>query len=219
MYHQTLLICCFFIITHIAQRTIVKMAPYNATSTADDVIQDVADRIAGKVVLTTGVSPSGLGAAFCQAIAKASPQLLILAGRSPERVQETASAITSQYPNVAVRTLTLDLASLAQVREAAEQVNAWDDVDRIDVLVNNAGIMAKPFELVDGIESQFLTNHLGPFLFTNLIMDKLLKSKSPRVVCVSSDGHRLSHIRFEDYNFEVSCHLGSCDVILYADKI
>lgn len=181
------------------------MAPYNASSTADDVIQDVAQHVTGKVILTTGVSPTGLGAAFCQAIAKASPKLLILAGRSPARVEETAKAITSQYPNVAVRALTLDLANLAQVREAAKQMNAWTDVDRIDVLVNNAGIMAKPFELIDGVESQFLTNHLGPFLFTNLIMDKILKSDSPRVVCVSSDGHRLSHIRFDDYNFEVSC--------------
>ncbi|TFK78017.1 NAD(P)-binding protein, partial [Polyporus arcularius HHB13444] len=73
----------------------------------------------------------------------------------------------------------------------------------IDVLVNNAGIMATPYgKTVDGIESQFGTNHIGHFLFTNLIIPKLLESKQGRVVNVSSNGHRLSDIRWDDFNFQ-----------------
>ncbi|TFK86693.1 NAD(P)-binding protein, partial [Polyporus arcularius HHB13444] len=87
-------------------------------------------------------------------------------------------------------------------RKAAAEVLSWPEP--IDVLVNNAGIMATPYgKTVDGIESQFGTNHIGHFLFTNLIMPKLLESKQgPRVVNVSSNGHRLSDIRWDDFNFQ-----------------
>lgn len=178
---------------------------YNATTTAAELVADLTARIKGKVILTTGVSPGSLGATFAEAIAKAQPAVLILAGRNPAKVDETAKAITATHPGVNVRTLTLDLGSLAKVREAATEVNSWEDVKHIDVLVNNAGIMATEYtRSLDGFESQFATNHLGPFLFTNLIMDKILASHKPRVVNVSSDGHRLHPIRFFDYNFSVS---------------
>jgi hypothetical protein len=107
-------------------------------------------------------------------------------------------------PETKVRMLKMDLDSLQSVRAAADQVNSWTDIPAIDVLVNNAGIMAVEYALsADGFEKQLATNHLAPFLFTNMIMDKILKSKSPRVVSVSSDGHRPSPIRFADPNFEV----------------
>ena len=73
------------------------------------------------------------------------------------------------------------------------------------MLVNNAGVMATGYALSqEGIESQFVANHLGHFLFTNLIMPKLLTAEAPRVVAVASDGHRLSPIRWDDLNFDVS---------------
>ncbi len=72
------------------------------------------------------------------------------------------------------------------------------------VRVNNAGIMAVPWSKTeDGFESQFATNYLGHFLFTNLLMSKLLAAKTPRVVIVSSNGHRLSPIRWTDINYGV----------------
>ncbi|CAG8894257.1 unnamed protein product [Penicillium egyptiacum] len=72
-------------------------------------------------------------------------------------------------------------------------------------MVNNAGVMAVDYQLSpEGFESHLATNHLGPFLFTNLIIKKILASKSPRIVVVSSDGHRLNPFRFDDYNFDVS---------------
>jgi len=172
--------------------------------TATGLAETYKDQIAGKVVLTTGVSPSGLGASFVQSIVSAKPALLILAGRNAAKVEETAQALRAGPggADVQVRTLSLDLSSLAAVREAAATVNGWADVEHIDVLVNNAGIMAVDYSVTaDGFESHFATNHLGPFLFTNLIMDKLLAAPAPRVVMVSSDGHRLGPVRFADANF------------------
>ncbi|KAI1085013.1 NAD(P)-binding protein [Whalleya microplaca] len=170
--------------------------------TGSDLAVTHASAIKDKVVLTTGVTLGSLGSGFVLAIARAHPALLILAGRSAAKNQQTAEAVTAQFPDVKVRTLELDLISLAAVRKAGETVNAWADVPRIDVLVNNAGVMAVDFKLSpDGYESQLAINHLGNFLFTNLIMGKILKSAAPRVVNVSSNGHRLSPFRFDDWNF------------------
>lgn len=77
----------------------------------------------------------------------------------------------------------------------------------IDVLVNNAGIMACDYAVtVDGFEKQFGVNHLSPFLFTNLIMDKSMTLKELRIANVSSDGHRLNPMRFHDLDFQVRFH-------------
>lgn len=177
---------------------------YNETTTAEELVGHFAAEIKDKVVLTTGPSPTSIGATFVEAIARAQPALIILAGRNLSKLRKTADAISQKQPQVPVRLLQLDLGSLAAVREAAAEVKSWDDVPHIDVLVNNAGIMATKFALSpDGFENQFATNHLGHFLFTNLIMDKVLASRSPRVVNVSSDGHRLGPIRWADYNFRV----------------
>ncbi|KID81970.1 retinol dehydrogenase 13 [Metarhizium guizhouense ARSEF 977] len=168
--------------------------------TASFLAQHCAAQIKGKVILTTGVSPSTLAAVFVRAIAKSQPALLILAGRNMEKVQETAKALEAE--NVKVRTLELNLGSIKDVRVAAATVNGWADVPYIDVLVNNAGVMAIDYGVSpEGNENHLAINHLGPFLFTNLIMAKVLASASPRVVTVSSDGHRLCPIRFDDVDF------------------
>ncbi|KAF4826205.1 Short-chain dehydrogenase TIC 32 [Colletotrichum tropicale] len=165
--------------------------------TAGELATLYAAQIKGKIILTTGVSPGGVGAAFVKALATVEPALLVLAGRNPGKVQQTAEAISEQSPSVKVRTLDLDLASLEGVRKAAATGNAWDDVPRIDVLVNNAAVMAVNWATSpEGLDSQFVTNYLGPFLFTNLLIDKLLKSPAPRIINVTSDGHRLGPVRF-----------------------
>ncbi|GIC85932.1 uncharacterized protein Aud_001774 [Aspergillus udagawae] len=175
---------------------------YNSETTADELVQDLAAAIKGKSILTTGVSPGGLGAAFVESIAAAQPSLLILAGRTVAKIQETAETIKAKYPGVDVRLLELDLSSFAAVRKAADAVLGWDDVPKIDVLVNNAGVMGIEWaQSVDGFEMTFVVNHLGHFLFTNLIMSKILASEAPRVVNVSSEGHRFNPIRWGDYNF------------------
>ncbi|RDW57276.1 hypothetical protein BP5796_12726 [Coleophoma crateriformis] len=154
----------------------------------NDLAVTYESHIQGKVVLVTGVSPGGIGAAFAIGIASSKPSLLILAGRNLTKVQQTALAITSKHSDVKVRKLELELASLAAVRAAAETLNHWADVSHIDVVVNNAAVMATDWALSpDGFESQLTTNHLGHFLFTNLIMGKILKAAAPRVINISSD--------------------------------
>ena len=101
------------------------------------------------------------------------------------------------------RLLQLDLQSQKQIQKAAAEVNAYEEV--VDVLINNAAIMASNYSKTkDGIESQFGTNYVGHFLFTNLLLPKMLAAnKKLRIVNVSSRGHRLSGIRWGDYNFQV----------------
>ncbi|KAH8647647.1 retinol dehydrogenase 13 [Xylariales sp. PMI_506] len=159
-------------------------------------------QIKGKIILTTGATVGGIGAAFPIGIARAQPELLILASRSIAKLQEVVKIIGKEHPDVKVRTLELNLASLSAVRAAADVVNGWDDVPQIDVLVNNAAVMATDWSSSpDGFESQLATNHLGPFLFTNLIMGKILNAPAPRVINIASDGHRLGPFRFDDFNF------------------
>lgn len=177
---------------------------YDTNTTADELVGDFAREINGKVILTTGVTLGSLGAAFVESIAKGQPALLILAGRNAEKLQKTADKITAANANVKTRSLTLDLNSLAAVRQSARAVTTWTDVPHIDVVLNSAGLMGSPYMLTeDGFESQFGVNHLGHFLFTNLIMPKILASRSPRIVNITSDGHRLNPIRWNDYNFDV----------------
>ena len=175
----------------------------NAESTAEEVVEQLFPYIKNKVILITGVSQNSLGAHYVEAVAKAQPRLLILAGRNYGKVEATAKHIESRT-NVATRILELDLASLQKVREAAAIVNAYDE--SIDILVNNAGIMASDyFTTIDGLEGQFGTNHLGPWLFTNLVIQKLLSSsEGGRVVNITSNGYRLGGIRFYDYDFHVN---------------
>ena len=177
---------------------------WNAATNAEEVAAALSSSIAGKTVLVTGVSPGGLGAHFLKVIAPYGPKLLILAGRSLAKCAETAKELEAARPGITTRTLELDLSSQAQVRKAAAEVLSWPEP--IDVLVNNAAVMATPYEkTVDGLELQFGTNHIGHFLFTNLIMPKLLASlNGPRVVNVSSGGHRFSDIRWDDLGFQVS---------------
>ncbi|RYP10856.1 hypothetical protein DL764_000408 [Monosporascus ibericus] len=176
---------------------------YNKETTSDELVKDFAPCIKGSVIITTGVSPGGVSEHFVRTIARGEPALMIFAGRSVEKTQKVADTVTAEHPNVKVRVLKVDLGSLASVREAAAAVNGWADVPYVDVLVNNAAVMAVPYHLTsDGFESQFGTNHLGHFLFTNLIIDKIMASKNPRIVNVSSDGHRLNPIRWDDLNFD-----------------
>lgn len=177
---------------------------YTEGTLASQLAADYASIIKGKTILTTGVTPGSIGAAYVESVAAASPALLILAGRSADKLAQEAANIKAKHPDVPTRTLVVDLMSLDSVRKAAAEVNAWDDVKNIDVVHNCAGIMAHPFKLSpEGYESHLAANHLGHFLLTNLLMDKILASPQPRVAIVTSNGHRLSHMRWDDLNFDV----------------
>ncbi|KAJ5628553.1 Short-chain dehydrogenase [Penicillium lividum] len=180
---------------------------FNAKATATEVASAFAGQIQGKNVVITGVGPSSLGEALALAIASQQPANLILASRTLTKVQEVANKVKILAPGTTVESVALNLASQKSVREAASNVQGL--VDHIDILINNAGMMVINRETTEeGIEIQFGTNHVGHFLFTNLLMAQLknaAKASEPgstRVINVTSAGHRLSPIRFHDYNFE-----------------
>jgi NAD(P)-dependent dehydrogenase (short-subunit alcohol dehydrogenase family) len=141
----------------------------------------------GRSVIVTGAN-SGIGRAAAGALAEAGARV-VLAVRSLEKGQAAASAMAGQ-----TEVRQLDLASLASVRAFAA---AWDG--DIELLINNAGVMAPPLtRTADGFELQFGTNHLGHFALSNLLLGHV----TGRVVNVSSTGHRMGSIDFEDLNWE-----------------
>jgi NAD(P)-dependent dehydrogenase (short-subunit alcohol dehydrogenase family) len=162
-------------------------------------------------VLITGVSPKSIGAALALALATQSPHLLILASRTPSKIQAIARSIHASHPDVTVREVTVDLSSQTSVRTAAAQIHSiikeLSPKTGLDILFNNAGINVSEKRLSkEGIELQFATNHLGPFLLTNLLLPLFFQPEhSPvrkRIVNTSSDAHRISPVRFSDINQE-----------------
>lgn len=128
---------------------------------------------------------------------------MVLAGRNLETLQATENAIKAETPDANTRLLIIDLSSQESVRRAAAEVNNYPE--RLDHLINNAGIMAAPYSTTpEGVELQFGINHIGHFLFTNLLLEKIMSGESKvRVVNVSSAGHKRGPVRFGDVNFEV----------------
>ena len=141
----------------------------------------------GRSVIVTGAN-SGIGRAAAQALAGAGARV-VLAVRDTAKGEEAAAAMPGP-----AEVRRLDLASLASVRDFAA---AWTGA--IDLLINNAGVMAPPLtRTADGFELQFGTNHLGHFALTNLLLEQVTR----RVVTVSSTGHRMGSIDFDDLNWE-----------------
>lgn len=135
-------------------------------------------------------------------IAKSAPAMIILSARSVGRAQPVADKVASGHPSVTVKVLAMDLGSLASIRAAAKELESWNV--GIDVLINNAALMANPYSTtVDGFESQFGVGHLGHFLLTTLLWNEGKIKDGGRIVNVSSDGHRLGHVRFDDLGFSV----------------
>jgi NAD(P)-dependent dehydrogenase (short-subunit alcohol dehydrogenase family) len=159
---------------------------------------DIPDQ-SGRVAIVTGAN-SGLGVATARDLARAGATV-VLACRSAAKADQAAASIRADVPNAALEVAPLDLADLASVREFAEHRAAPGLA--VDLLINNAGIMAAPRRLTrDGFESQFGTNHLGPFALTGLMLPALLRAPAPRVVTVSSHLHRSGTMHFDDLQGE-----------------
>ncbi|MFC5971976.1 oxidoreductase [Halomarina salina] len=162
-----------------------------------------ADRIpdqSGRTVVVTGAN-SGLGFEASRALAAADAHV-VLACRSTDRGRDAASRVREETPDASLELLELDLADLASIRSFAERFERRHD--DLDVLVNNAGIMAIPRrETEDGFEMQFGVNHLGHFALTGLLLDSVLAADDPRVVTVSSGVHTRGKMRFGDLHGEV----------------
>ncbi|KAK4935419.1 hypothetical protein LTR10_023524 [Elasticomyces elasticus] len=200
------------------------------STTGDEVVKAFEDQVRGKTFLITGPTPGGIGAETATSLATADPKHLILAGRSQAKIQPLIDDINKGHPSVKTSFIQLDLASQTSVRQAAKDVKGLLGDDKIDVLILNAAIMACPYALTeDGIESQFGTNHIGHFLFGNLLLkDDLVRS---RVVVVSSAASLRKfelvepHLKDITYDhgksydpFIAYCLSKSCNV-LYAKKL
>lgn len=152
-----------------------------------------------RVVLVTGAN-SGLGLATTRALARKGAQV-ILAVRDEAKGRRAVAEITAEYPAAQLEVRQLDLADLDSVRAFSERLHA--DRAHLDVLINNAGLMAPPRTLSpQGHEVQFAANHLGHFALTGLLLDLLEAGNNPRVVTVSSPNHRQGTIFFDDLSGE-----------------
>ncbi|KAJ7712989.1 hypothetical protein B0H16DRAFT_1899711 [Mycena metata] len=169
----------------------MSLPTFTLTTTAEDVATVFADQIKGKNVLITGTSIGGIGFEAARVLAKHA-NLVIITGYNSERLRLSEEAIKKELPAANIRQLVLDLSSLAMVRKAAAEVNAYPEP--LHVLINNAACGDAEYHLtVDGLEKQMATDYIGPFLFTKLLAPKLLAARTetytPRVVNVSSGAH------------------------------
>ena len=137
----------------------------------------------------------------CSRALAAAGATVVLAARNGDKATAALREIQERVPRARLASLPLDLASLASVRRCAVELLAAHD--RIHLLVNNPGVMATPFgRTEDGFELQLATNHLGHFLLTCLLAPALRAAAPARVVNLSSGGHMISDIDWEDPNFE-----------------
>jgi NAD(P)-dependent dehydrogenase (short-subunit alcohol dehydrogenase family) len=158
---------------------------------------DVTDQ-SGKTIVITGAN-TGLGYEAARVLSAKGARVLI-ACRSQQKAEDAIARIEKVNGEVDVSHVALDLGDLSSVSNCADQLQSEE---KIDILINNAGIMVPPYELTtDGFESQFGVNHLGPFALTGLLLDKLAAAPAPRVVNTSSIAHYRGKIYFGDINAE-----------------
>jgi NAD(P)-dependent dehydrogenase (short-subunit alcohol dehydrogenase family) len=173
------------------------MSTFGFASTTDEVL--AGHDLTGRLAVVTGAS-TGLGEETARALA-AHGATVVMAVRDLGRGTAAAERIRTTVPDAQLDVRDLELASLASVRSFAEGFLA--DHDRLDLLINNAGIMACPQgTTVDGFELQFGTNHLGHFLLGVLLAPALIAGAPSRLVSLSSRGHSFADVDLEDWNFE-----------------
>ena len=156
---------------------------------------DIPDQT-GRTAVVTGAN-SGLGYVTARELARRGAQV-VLGCRDETRGKEAEARLRAELPGAELRVERLDLADLASVREFARSYGAHSG-GRLDLLVNNAGVMALPHRrTVDGFEMQFGVNHLGHFALTGLLLPMLLATPGARVVTVSSGMHALANVDLRD---------------------
>src|SRR6201992_1809163 len=155
--------------------------------------------LGGRTAVVTGAN-TGLGLQTARVLA-ARGATVVLACRNLARADAAAGRIADDVPGAQLRTVELDLAALESVRAAVAWLRA--EYPQLDLLINNAGgVNPRPGRTADGVERTLGVNHLGPFAFTGLILDRLLAAPAARVVTVSSVGHRRGTIHLDDLNFD-----------------
>jgi NAD(P)-dependent dehydrogenase (short-subunit alcohol dehydrogenase family) len=155
--------------------------------------------LSGKVCVITGAS-SGLGRESARALATAGAHV-VLAARNGDALADTARWVADEAPGVRISTVQLDLTALSSVRAAAAAISDLTPV--IHVLMNNAGVMFTPFSRTsDGFEIQIGTNHFGHFELTRLLIPQLTAAGGARLVILTSGGHVMGDVDFDDPNWE-----------------
>jgi NAD(P)-dependent dehydrogenase (short-subunit alcohol dehydrogenase family) len=172
-------------------------SPFDGRTQAGEVIAGV--NLKGKTAIVTGAA-SGIGVETARALAAAGARV-VMPVRSREKAEAVAAEIRASTGNAAIEVADMDLADFASVRAFADAFVASGAT--LDILINNAGIMATPERrIMGGLESQFGANHLGHMLLTCRLAPALLRGAPGRLVELSSIGHRRSAINFDDPNFE-----------------
>lgn len=152
----------------------------------------------GKVAIVTGAN-NGLGYETALALAKKDVEV-ILACRNLQKAEEAKSQLVNEYPKARIKSMKLDLSSLREVREFTTQFQK--EYEKLDLLINNAGIMMSPYEVTeDGFENQLATNYLGHFALTGLLLPLLTSTPGSRVVTLSSLSYKWAdEIQFDDFH-------------------
>lgn len=155
--------------------------------------------LTGRQIIITGAN-SGLGLESATLLAGRNAEI-ILACRNADKGQQAVTQIRARHPQAKLQLMSLDLADQQSIRDFAEAVRAR--YQRIDILLNNAGLMAPPLSRTrDGFEMQFGTNHLGHFALTALLLPLLENADDARVITVSSVAHNFGNIYFGNLNAE-----------------
>jgi NAD(P)-dependent dehydrogenase (short-subunit alcohol dehydrogenase family) len=161
-------------------------------------VEDIPDQTS-RTILVTGAN-SGLGLRSAQALA-ANGARVLLACRNAEKAAKALAEVAAGATGPAPEVVALDLADLDSVRAAADDVAGR--VESLDVLMNNAGVMAVPKgRTAQGFETQLGTNHLGHFALTGLLLPLLQRADAPRVITTSSQAHRMGRMRWDDLQWE-----------------
>ncbi|MFK8054764.1 MAG: oxidoreductase [Saprospiraceae bacterium] len=165
-----------------------------STWTSEDI-----PNLEGKTVIITGAS-SGLGKEATKILAQKNARV-IMAVRNTVKAEQVIEQLKSATSTDNIEIRQLDLGSLASIKTFAQGVNS--SYDQLDILINNAGVMACPFSKTeDGFEIQMGTNHFGHFALTGLLMPLLKKTTSSRIVATSSIAHKQGDINFADVNWK-----------------
>lgn len=172
-------------------------SPFSRESTSEEVTSD--QDLTGNLAIVTGAT-AGLGIETARVLALRGAEVLLL-GRNQKKGQEIVEALKIETGNTQVSMMSVDLNSLQSVRNFSSEI--VKSGHSVDLLINNAGIMATPFELCEfGFESQLFVNYVSHLVLSSELSPALLKSNQSRIVCLTSLGHHMSSLHLDDLNFD-----------------
>ncbi|KAL4878156.1 hypothetical protein BJY04DRAFT_229895 [Aspergillus karnatakaensis] len=176
------------------------MPELNFHTEGKTVVSEWGSTLKGKTVVITGASEKSLGASTATHLAHANPSTILLLARSEPKVKPVIDSIKDINPSIKSIFIPVELDYFDSVRAAAKSI--LEKVEKIDVLINNAGVMAIPWaQNKNGIEKTFAINHLGHFLLTKLLMPAVLAGGGGRIVNLTSAAYKMAPVDFGDLNF------------------